>query len=313
MFKRKVLAAIVSAGIAGSFALALPAVAPAQQTPCANGNPTDLCDRVVVVTEPAGENCPNGGVKIIVIRGRDDREDSKDSDHPDPVDKVFYVCNGADGVPGPPGPAGPPGPPGPPGVTPVITVEPAGVNCPAGGVKIVVPGAGPDDENGRPTDLVFYVCNGVNGPVGPIGPAGPKGDTGAPGPQGLPGLPGSQGLPGAPGLTGGTDVCASNRNNIRWRVIVVRTHRVRNLRAFFEGSRIAAVRSRTPAGRVMYTIRISLNGLPRGVYTARVRYQVSVRGRPFRRGTNISLRRACYGNVNGGFGEGLNRFPIALI
>ena len=63
----------------------------------------------------------------------------------------------------------------------------------------------------------------------------------------------------------------------------------------------------------MYTVQIDLSGLPRGVYTARVRYQVSRQGGPFRRGTNVSHRRACYGNVRGGFGEGINRFPIALI
>ena len=96
-------------------------------------------------------------------------------------------------------------------------------------------------------------------------------------------------------------------------MIVVRTHRVRNLRAFFEGSPTPISRTRTRGGRVMYIVRIDLSGLPRGVYTARIRYRVSVRGRPFRRGTNISIRRACYGNVRGGFGEGLNRFPIALI
>jgi hypothetical protein len=288
--------------------MALPEVAQAQQTPCANGNPTDLCDRVVVVVEPAGTNCPNGGVKIIVVRGKDDRDDrAKDGDHPDPVDLIFYVCNGANGLPGPPGPQGPPGPPGPPGVTPVITVEPAGLNCPAGGVKVVVPGQGPDDANGRPTDLVFYICNGLTGPVGPggpIGPAGPSGPIGGQGPIGPAGPRGSD----APAV----EACASGRV-ARWRVIVIRTHRVVGLRAFFEGSPTPFTRGRTRNGRVMYTVQINLSGLPRGVYTARVRYRVSVRGRSFRRGTNISIRRACYGNVRGGFGEGLNRFPIALI
>jgi hypothetical protein len=60
-------------------------------------------------------------------------------------------------------------------------------------------------------------------------------------------------------------------------------------------------------------VTINLSGLPRGVYTARVRYRVSIRGSRFFRNTKVSHRRACYGNVRGGFGEGLNRFPIALI
>lgn len=145
---------------------------------------------------------------------------------------------------------------------------------------------------------------------GPAGPPGPPGEPGLPGPVGPIGPIGPVGPAGPRGADAPT--CVSGRT-ARWRVIVVRTHRVRRLRAFFEGSPTPVTRSRTPRGRVMYTVRINLSGLPRGVYTARVRYQVSVRGRPFRRGTHVSLRRACYGNVNGGFGEGLNRFPIALI
>lgn len=146
--------------------LALPTVALANPTegnhpksPCAHGNPTDLCDHVVVVTEPPGMNCPTGGIKVIVIHGLVDPESftGHKKHHPrpkpDPKDEVFFVCNGANGVPGPPGPAGPPGPPGPPGVTPVITVEPPGINCLAGGVKIVSP------------DGTFFVCNGVPVPT----------------------------------------------------------------------------------------------------------------------------------------------------
>ena len=257
--------------MAMSAGMLMPSTANAQQTPCANGNPTDLCDRVIVVVEPPGANCPNGGVKITVVRGRLD----SDADRPanDPDDLVFFVCNGVNGLPGPQGP------PGPPGLTPVITVEPAGTNCPAGGVKIQVPGDG-----------TFFVCNGVPGVPGQQGPAGPVGPSGTDAPE----------------------ACISGRI-ARWRVIVVRTHRVRNLRAFFEGSPTPVTRTRTRGGRVMYVVRINLSGLPRGVYTARIRYRVSVRGHPFRRGTRISYRRACYGNVRGGYGEGLNLVSIALI
>ena len=68
----------------------------------------------------------------------------------------------------------------PPGGGIVVTPEPPGANCPAGGVKIV--------SNGQ----TFFVCNGipgVQGPVGPQGPAGPPGPPGPPGPQGPAGTP----------------------------------------------------------------------------------------------------------------------------
>jgi hypothetical protein len=337
--------------------------AQAQQTPCANGNPTDLCgDNIEVVVEPAGPNCPAGGIKIIVIKGQDDRK--PDRKHNDPDDKVFYVCNGVAGPAGPQGPPGAPGPQGPPG-TPGdrinVVTEPAGANCPAGGVKVTIVRGAVDTvppTMGDPADTTFFLCNGVPGPQGEPGepgesptvtvePAGANcptggirvevpdnddegtapqvfyicnglpGAAGPTGPQGPAGTPGGQGPSGPVGPAGprGTDAptaCASGRT-ARWRVIVVRTHRVVGLRAFFEGSPTPFTRGLTPNGRVMYTVQINLSGLPRGVYTARVRYRVSVRGRSFRRGTNVSIRRACYGNVRGGFGEGLNRFPIALI
>jgi hypothetical protein len=190
--------------------------------------------------------------------------------------EVVCVCNGA------------PGEPGEDGETPVITIEPPGENCETGGIKITL---------GEDT---FFVCNGVAGPPGPAGPKGPAGPAGPAGP------------PGVNPLLPETVTCVSSRT-AKWRVIVRRSHRVRNLRAFFEGSRTPVRKTRTRNGRVMYVVTIDLSGLPRGVYTARVRYRVSNRGRAFRRGTNVSHRRTCYGNVRGGFGEGLNRFPIAVI
>ena len=232
---------------------------PPKDDPC-HGLETKQCnpetDTIEVEPEPAGENCPAGGIKIVITRPR---KPTKDKPDPKPRKRIFYVCNGVDGEPGPPGPPGPPGE------------------------------DGEDGEDGEP---------GADGPEGPPGADGPEGPEGQPGPRG----PAGREAP----------TCASGRSAI-WRVIVLRTHRVRALRAYFEGSRTPVTRGRTRNGRVMYTVRIDLSGLPRGAYTARVRYRVSVRGRPFRRGTNISIRRACYGNVRGGFGEGLNRFPIALI
>jgi hypothetical protein len=176
------------------------------------------------------------------------------------------------------GAPGEPGPPGPPGETPVVTVEPPGDNCPEGGIKITL------------GEQEFFVCNGV--PT-----------------QGLPGPPGP---PGINPLLPADVTCVSTRS-AKWRVIVARNHRVRNLRATFEGASTPVTRTHTRNGRVMYVVSINLAGLPRGTYAARVKYQVSNRGRAFRRGTHITLRRTCYGNVRGGFGEGLNRFPIAII
>jgi hypothetical protein len=147
----------------------------------------------------------------------------------------------------------------------------------------------------------------IAGPPGPPGPSGPPGANGPAGPAGPTGPAGPRGLD-APVVP----VCASGRT-AKWRVIVRRDHRVRNLRATFEGAPTPVVRTRTRGGRVQYTVTINLSGLPRGVYAAQVSYQVSVRGRAFRSGRNVSMRRACYGNVRGGIATGLNRFPIALI
>ena len=87
----------IGAAAIAAFVLS-PAPAMAQQTPCANGNPTDLCDRVEVVAEPAGENCPNGGIKVIVVKGQ--RDTDPDRKNNDADDVVFFVCNGLNGLPG---------------------------------------------------------------------------------------------------------------------------------------------------------------------------------------------------------------------
>jgi hypothetical protein len=100
-------------------------------TPCANGNPTDLCDnnRITVTQEPPGTNCVAGGLKVVIVHGKVDPvpvlhdqvafpdaapppTGSKPTPPEDQPDETFFVCNG---IPGPPGPAGPPGPQGPPG------------------------------------------------------------------------------------------------------------------------------------------------------------------------------------------------------
>ncbi len=151
-------------GLALAAGLLMPSLAsatekPPPRSPCAHGNPTDLCDHVVVVSEPVGENCPTGGIKIVIVHGAVDPAavvKVARTVHPpknDPPDEVFYVCNGLNGVPGPPGPAGPPGAPGPEGPAVIVTVEQPGVNCAAGGVKITT------------TEGSFFVCNGVPVPT----------------------------------------------------------------------------------------------------------------------------------------------------
>ena len=116
----------------------------------------------------------------------------------------------------------------------IVTEEPPGFNCPAGGIKVVV------NEKSRGRDRTFYVCNGrdgtdgtsptidvepagVNCPAGGVvitvpddddadllperfyvcnGVDGEDGSNGAPGPAGPGGPPGAPGLPGAPGTPG---------------------------------------------------------------------------------------------------------------
>lgn len=124
---------------------------------------------VATSDEPAGANCAEGGVKIEV--GIDD--DESGTLESGEVDETTYVCNGADGEDG---------------RTALIssTVEPAGLNCPNGGV-LYETGLDLDGngtlESGEVTHS-RYICNGVDGepgatgPTGPAGPAGPDGDDG---------------------------------------------------------------------------------------------------------------------------------------
>jgi hypothetical protein len=126
--KSVAIVAASSAVVAGGVFAGTAAAEGNPQDPCAPGrNPTTLCDgNITVVTEPPGANCPAGGIKITIQRGRLDGTPAPASVNgpapPDPPDEIHFVCNG---LPGAPGPAGPPGPPGPPGAT-----GPAG---PAGG------------------------------------------------------------------------------------------------------------------------------------------------------------------------------------
>jgi len=129
---------------------------------------------------------------------------------------------GAAGPQGPIGLTGPVGPQGVPGLSgtngtngtnglnaaTLTTVEPAGLNCATGGVKLEF---GPDVNGNGLLDageilpaLTQYVCNGAVGAQGPQGVAGPQGATGLTGPQGPAGAAGPQGPAGAAGPQGPT-------------------------------------------------------------------------------------------------------------
>jgi hypothetical protein len=91
-------------------------------------------DEIAVTDEPEGENCPNGGVKIVVTHYEwpviepPVLEETILPPPPKPepvaVEEVFFVCNGIDGEPGEPGEPGIPGTPGLPGAT---IIGPSGI------------------------------------------------------------------------------------------------------------------------------------------------------------------------------------------
>lgn len=242
------------------------------------------CDNVTIVEEPAGLNCAEGGIKIIVGR----------ADHIDHHADVFFVCNGATGPQGPPGP----------GLT--VVAEPPGENCEAGGIAVTTDGGTVDTAD----DQTFFVCNGVPGPPGPPGPAGAPGPAGTPGPAGAPGPAGPRGT--APRQ------CVSTRVAF-WRVIVLPGHSITKLRAFFEGVRTSFTVTtyhggvRSLRGRPMFRVRVPLVGLRHGVYSVKVVYERSIRGGPLRHSTRNHLYRTCYGNPKGGRLPGLNRLSYTAI
>ena len=118
---------------------------------------------------------------------------------------------GPTGAAGATGATGLQGPSGNNGLNQVVktTIEPAGANCTAGGIKIEF---GLDNNNNGILDvaeinasLTKYVCNGIQGATGAQGiqgPAGPTGATGAQGAAGTTGATGPQGAQGPIGLTG---------------------------------------------------------------------------------------------------------------
>lgn len=119
---------------------------------------------IATTTEPAGANCANGGLRIATgldANGNGVLDAAE-------VASTAYACNGLNGAQGPQGPQGPTGPSGPTGPTGLSTLgqivpEPAGANCPYGGIKIT--GGLDTNRNGvlDPSEVTAtsYVCNGA--------------------------------------------------------------------------------------------------------------------------------------------------------
>jgi hypothetical protein len=143
---------------------------------------------VKTTTEPAANNCPNGGVKL---------EYGLDANGNGTLDLgeinstlTKYVCNGATGATGATGSAGPAGPQGAAGAQGAAglntlvktTVEDVSNACAAGGVKLEYGldsnANGTLDTGEINASLTQYVCNGFQGDTGPAGPAGPAGPSG---------------------------------------------------------------------------------------------------------------------------------------
>jgi hypothetical protein len=107
--------------------------------------PTGFNSLFAIVTEPAGVNCPNGGIRISAGSDKNSNDTLDDSE----ITSTSFVCNGIDGLTT---------------LTTVMT-EPAGNNCSTGGVKI---NSGVDSNKNNLLDApeiksTTYSCNGEDG------------------------------------------------------------------------------------------------------------------------------------------------------
>lgn len=180
-------------------------------------------------------------------------------------------CQPPAGIQGPPGPAGPKGDTGPRG--------PAG---PAGADGATGP-AGPRGTEGPAG------ADGANGPAGPAGPMGPAGPLGPIGPVGRPG----------PVTTPRLNGCKPTRKP-KFRII----GDVRIRSVFFEGSKRGVTLTKTSAGhwRVQINFRKVTKIKGDNVVTVlRVNYVKDGVKR-----TKVHYVRVCTGDINGGYGEGMN-------
>ena len=176
-----------------------------------------------------------------------------------------------------------------------VAPEPAGINCANGGIEVTPVAA--DGTLGDP----FYVCNGADGAPGADGPVGPAGTRRT---------SRRYWTARACWLRARIGNVLSTRVTT-WVLIVRKGHQVRRMRGSFEGNP-ARTRAVSRKGRVAFRIRIDMRGLPRGIYVAKVRYQVN-KGRGFRRSQRVHYYRACYGNPKGGGIQGPNRFPVTVL
>ena len=104
-------------------------------------------------SEPAGDNCAGGGLKIETGQDLNNNEVLDD----DEVTATEYLCNGAEGSNG---------------LESLIvqTDEPAGENCSHGGVKVQI-GLDDNDDGAlddSEVDETRFVCNGDNASDGPL-------------------------------------------------------------------------------------------------------------------------------------------------
>ena len=156
---------------------------------------------VRISTESAGANCAAGGVRVqagLDVNSSGVLDDGE-------VKETTFVCNGV---------AGAVGDDGAPGASSTgllrTNLEPAGVNCASGGVRIQ---SGPDRNADDMLDdsevrLTSYACNGTpgasagTGSLAPVGPSGAPGTPGTLGSSGPAGTTAAIGTPGAPGASG---------------------------------------------------------------------------------------------------------------
>jgi hypothetical protein len=141
-----------------------------------NGSSSGQNTLVNTTTEAAGVNCTTGGVKVeygldVNANGILDAGEVNSS-------LTKYVCNGAIGAAGTAGTNGAAGINGSNGQNTVVktTIEPVGVNCSVGGVKLEY-GLDANSNGGLDAGeinnaLTQYVCNGANGSNGAAGSNG---------------------------------------------------------------------------------------------------------------------------------------------
>lgn len=181
----------------------------------------------------------------------------------------------------------------------VTVVPPTEVECPTGGIVVVVGG------------VRYPVCNGAPGQNGTNGTDGANGQDGAAGIDGVDGTDGLNGGNGVSGVNGrdGTsttvvveDVCVSSRV-AKLRIKRSRGDRIRGLKVKLDGERMSVAKRNART----WVARIDLRGKERGVYGARVIYLKNGE-----RVEQVHLYRACYPEVTES-GASLNRRPIVRL